>query len=124
MRVQLGHEHDGRPCGRKVAGAARFVLFDVNGYHHLNIDYCGCASPPLPHYIQQLRAGWYPASLIRPQTSFTFDFLKTFHYLTLQGKITLYDYYLSTIRHTDNFGISVDIVSLSPVMCVSKDSSY
>lgn len=110
-RIQLGHDRDHKPCARKVAGPPRFVVVDANGYHFVNIDYCTCTNPPIPYYIQVLRAGWYPASVIRPQTAFSFEFLATFHHLTLQGKLTLYDYYFSIIRMTDNLGLRVGIVS-------------
>lgn len=46
----------------------------------------------------------YPATTVTPRTVFTTDFLNTFHLLTLQGKLSLYDYYQSIVRLTDNMG--------------------
>jgi len=44
--------------------------------------------------------------MARPQSGFTFDVLNTFHLLTLQGKVSAYDFY-STLQHkTDNTRIS------------------
>ncbi|KAF9501090.1 hypothetical protein BDN71DRAFT_1555892 [Pleurotus eryngii] len=48
---------------------------------------------------------WYPASPTTPCTAFTLDLLNTFQLLTLQGKISAYDFYLSIERKTDNAGI-------------------
>lgn len=40
--------------------------------------------------------------MARPKSGFTFDVLNTFHLLTLQGKVSAYDFY-STLQHkTDN----------------------
>lgn len=110
LRVQLGHEQDNRACRQKIPGPPRFIVFDVNGYHWINIDYCGCSTTASARHVQLLRAGWFPASVLRPQTVFTFDYLDTFHRLTLQGKITLHDFYLATIHKTDNLGLTTHIV--------------
>ncbi|KAF4568149.1 hypothetical protein EYR36_010158 [Pleurotus pulmonarius] len=40
----------------------------------------------------------------KPQTAFTFDVLNTFHLLTLQGKLSAYDFYLSIDHKTNNAG--------------------
>jgi hypothetical protein len=61
---------------------------------------------------QLLRERWFPATLARPQTVFTFDCLETFHELTLQGKTSLYDYYHTLLRRSDNANLGNPIVSL------------
>ena len=58
------------------------------------------------------REGWFPATLARPQTIFTFDCLETFHELTLQGKTSLYDYYNTLLRRSDNANLLNPVVSL------------
>ena len=54
---------------------------------------------------------WYPASFSRPRTVFSFDLLETYHKLTLQGKINLYDFYLAIMQKSDNQGRSKMTVS-------------
>ena len=54
---------------------------------------------------------WYPASFNRPGTAFTFDLLETYHKVTLQGKLNLYDFYHAIMHKTDNQGRSKPIVS-------------
>jgi hypothetical protein len=54
---------------------------------------------------------WYPASFERPRTAFSFDLLETFHKLTLQGKINLYDFYHGIMQKTDNQERLKEIVS-------------
>ena len=53
---------------------------------------------------------WYPASFNRPRTAFTFDLLETYHKVTLQGKLNLYDFYLAIMQKTDNQGRSKPVV--------------
>ena len=108
-RYQLGHS--GAPCPCPHPGPKNFVVFDISGPHFVAIDYCHCAVQPLSPWHQLLREGWFPATLSRPQTVFTFDCLETFHELTLQGKTSLYDYYHTLLRRSDNANLSNPIVS-------------
>ena len=43
---------------------------------------------------------------------FTVKLLKTYHELTLQGKMTLYDYYHTILHITDNLQLKNPIVRL------------
>ncbi|EAU86991.2 hypothetical protein CC1G_08462 [Coprinopsis cinerea okayama7 len=83
LRVQLGH--GGGSCANPLPGPPDFTVFDISGVHSVNIDYCDCL----------------PATLSRPQTAFTFDMLDHFHQLSLQGKVTLYDYYHTIVKRSD-----------------------
>ncbi|KAL0948674.1 hypothetical protein HGRIS_010475, partial [Hohenbuehelia grisea] len=88
-----------------LAGPPNFVVFDVDMAHPVAIDYCDCDSHPqnfTPKRVQLLRARWFPATYERPQTVFTFACLEFFHELSLQSKTTLYDYYHTLLRRTDN----------------------
>ncbi|EIN03349.1 hypothetical protein PUNSTDRAFT_78355, partial [Punctularia strigosozonata HHB-11173 SS5] len=85
-----------------------FFVFDADGYYYINIQFCACGFRA--HREQLLESGWYPASVERPRTAFTFCFLDTFHQLTLQGKITLHDFYSSVVQWTNNTGIFPPIV--------------
>ncbi|KDQ33848.1 hypothetical protein PLEOSDRAFT_1073975 [Pleurotus ostreatus PC15] len=97
LRVQLGH--GGNPC-RNVQIGSVMTVFDTSGIHTVHVDYCLCKN--VARRWQLLRNRWFPASFDRPRTVFTFAFLDQFHELNLQGKITLYDYYLATSHLTDN----------------------
>jgi hypothetical protein len=118
LRYQLGHS--GKPCPCPQAGPKNFVIFDISGPHHLTIDYCQCGDEPLSYWVQFLREKWFPATLSRPQTVFTFDCLETFHELTLQGKTSLYDYFHTLLRLSDNANLSTPIVSSSCPLCFSQ----
>ena len=109
FRFQLGHSGEHCPCPQP--GPKNFVVFDLSGAHNIPINYCHCRDQPLSAWQQLLREGWFPATQIRPQTVFTFDCLETFHELTLQGKTSLYDFYHTLLRRSDNANLSNPIVS-------------
>ncbi|KAJ7071702.1 hypothetical protein B0H15DRAFT_925776 [Mycena belliarum] len=91
LRVQLGHApHE--PCAAPEPARS--------GIHEVCVDYC--AGPP---EVQLLRAGWYPATHERPQTCATFAVLEKFQEDTLQGRISMYDFYAVLERLTDDTGI-------------------
>ena len=73
---------------------------------------------PREHYRQLLRMRWYPASFNRPKTAFTFDLLETYHKVTLQGKLNLYDFYHAIMHKTDNQG------RLKPLVSTPNDQNH
>ena len=111
LRYQLGHSS--APCPCPCPGQSKFVVFDLSGPHNVSIDYCQCGEEQLPFWTQLLREGWFPATLSRPQTAFTFDCLETFHELTLQGKTNIYDFYNTLLRRSDNANLTISIVSIA-----------
>ena len=83
------------------------LVIDLSGHHTVCVRFCKCSKNGfLENYRQLLRVGWYPASVLRPQTVFTFDLLDTYHKILLQGKLNLYDFYNAITQKTDNHGSS------------------
>jgi hypothetical protein len=103
LRVQLGHR--GSACPAPQKSRRKFCVIHSNGFHSLDVDFCGCPSAPLP-FIQIIHFRWFPTSFQFPQTGITFEALNLFHLLTLQGKLTAYDFYYSMVYLTDNYGLS------------------
>ena len=101
----LGHNGDACPGGSSPYDLS---IIDINGLHQVRVLFCSCdANTPWDErYRQLLRMRWYPASFGRPRTAFSFDLLETYHKLTLQGKINLYDFYLGIMQKSDNQGRS------------------
>lgn len=98
LRVQLGDGHrPGEYCilGREIH--KDFVVLHTNGIHHVSVDYCGCSTNAdtnkLEVYQQLLRAEWYPATVLRPQTCASFELMKLFHLLNLEGKLSAFHFY-------------------------------
>ena len=106
----IGHQHT--PCPSATL-PQQILVFDMNGVHYLNVQFCSCKETPdwVEYYRQLIRMGWYPASFNQPKTAFTFDLLDTYHKLTLQGKLNLYNFYWSIMQKTDNCGRKKTIVS-------------
>jgi hypothetical protein len=106
----IGHQHT--PCP-SASGTRTILVIDVNGLHHLNVQFCTCTEDAqwVQTYLQLLRIGWYPASFERPKTAFTFNVLDTYHKIALQGKLNLYDFYSSILQKNDNCGRKKLIVS-------------
>ena len=104
----------GSSCPSPDYGPRASLVFHTNGLHPVTVLFCHCdnAAHAGDRVQQLLRAGLYPATTSDPTTFFTFQCLEQFHMLTLQGKLTAYDYYLTLVRLTDNTGLATRYVSL------------
>ena len=111
------------------------MVLHTNGWHRVVLRYCNC---DMVHragdYLDQLlRFELYPATVGDPTTCATFRVLETFHALTLQGKITVYDFYTTMNNMTDNTGVDITwvgatdqstICSAKLGICRTVSSSY
>ena len=118
----VGHQHS--PCP-SANSCQQIIVIHLNGAHRVDVQFCTCKQTPnwVENYRQLLRVGWYPASFERPRTAFTFDLLDTYHKLTLQGKLNLYDFYSSVMQRTNNCGQRKEVVSLpnAPIALIPPD---
>ena len=108
----LGHGGAACPMG---SPRRQLTIIDTNGWHKVWVTFCECrvSDATQERYRQLLRECWYPASFCLPKTAFTFDLLETYHKVTLQGKLNLYDFYHAIVQKTDNQGRSKPLVSNS-----------
>ncbi|RDX40145.1 hypothetical protein OH76DRAFT_1423890 [Lentinus brumalis] len=104
--VQLGH--NGSECPNPSQKTRRLVVVDITGIHEVDVRFCECMCPNTRKYerewVQVFRRGWFPATTHKPATAFTLRLLEAFHETNFQGKISLYDYWRSLERITDNSG--------------------
>ncbi|KAJ7825744.1 hypothetical protein B0H14DRAFT_3088554 [Mycena olivaceomarginata] len=77
-----------------------FMVIHTNGMHKVGVDFCGCVDEEI-----LLRHSWFPATAKEPETCSTFRVLDMFHTMTLQGKVTTYDFYSGLEKLTDNSGL-------------------
>ncbi len=108
---QLGHEGGTCPC--PAPQTRRLVIGDVTGIHEVQVRFCECLDDheQFAHqWVQLFRQGWFPATTNRPATAFTFRMLNAFQELNFQGKTTLYDYWRTLERITDNSGSGPPLV--------------
>jgi hypothetical protein len=103
--IQLGHAGSHCPCPSMCY--SDFVVLDISGLHTVNVRFCECPNVDggLHTRFQLLRFGWFPSTVTRPKSAFTFDVLDTFHLLTLQGKTSVYDFYYTMAHKSDNTGL-------------------
>jgi hypothetical protein len=113
LRVQLGHAFR-HPCPTRLAANATFRVIHSNGIHHVAVDQCRCHGVLL--YKQLLRIGWWPASPLDPRSAATFEVLRHFQLLNLQGKVTGYSFYQTLAYQTDNTGLNLPPVSSSRIL--------
>jgi CxC2 like cysteine cluster associated with KDZ transposases len=104
--IQLGHHGPSCPCPGPIQ--KDFVIVDLSGIHTIDVQFCACynTSGGAASHIQLLRFRCFPSTITRPQSAFTFDVLNTFQLLTLQGKVSAYEFYSALQHKTDNTGIS------------------
>ncbi|KAK7021775.1 hypothetical protein VNI00_017286 [Paramarasmius palmivorus] len=107
LRIQLGHP-PGLICGNPQAAEREFVVISSTGIHVAYVMFCGCPSAK-DHHIQLLEMGWWPSSYKSPRSAATFEVLRLFHVLSLQGHIPLTNFYRSLERMTDGGGLRKDI---------------
>lgn len=112
--MQIGHAGNSCPANEKGVPAHDLTVIASNGVHKLRIQWCNCSQSVgsgHKHWVQLLRTRLFLASYSSPQTAVTFDCLKTFHALTVQGKLTGFEFYQSVINLTDNTGLDPPPVS-------------
>jgi hypothetical protein len=104
--IQLGH--DGYPCPIPAENTSTLIVVDVTGVHRIRVRYCDCGQ--IERYIQLLRAKMYPSSEKRPSSAWTFNLLDTYLKISLQGKVSLYDFYNAILHRSHNAATSDQLV--------------
>ncbi|KAE9391360.1 hypothetical protein BT96DRAFT_959577 [Gymnopus androsaceus JB14] len=102
--VQIGH-CPGKTC-LSPSTYKDFIVIHINGLHRIHVAFCNCSNKYLAgkQRMQLLRRQWYPAMHLEPQTAAMFEVLNHFHLLTLQGKVSAYDYYAGLEKLSNNVG--------------------
>ncbi|GJF00432.1 CxC2 domain-containing protein [Phanerochaete sordida] len=120
--VQLGHRH-GEACASPLLGPRASLVIHTNGFHPVTLLFCGCSNiGAAGDRTQQLLCReLYSASLTDLTTFCTFRVLEAFHGLTLQSKITAYDYYMTLQALTDISGLGQHYDRLKPFLRVIRE---
>ncbi|KAK7022721.1 hypothetical protein VNI00_016997 [Paramarasmius palmivorus] len=101
VRITLGHR-SGIFCNCPRT-CKDFTVLDVNGIHVVDIDFCGCDD--VDAKSQLIEIGLWPASYKDPQSAASFNLMRTFHLINLQGHLSPTDFYRSLERMTDGTGL-------------------
>ena len=107
LKVQLGH-YPGDMCTSPQRSTRPFTVMHTNGIHQVNIWFCGCnlAVNHGDRVEQLLRRRLFPATTTDPQTGLTFGLLESAHILSVQLKLSIYDFYISLETLTDATHVS------------------
>lgn len=118
--LQLGH-HPAFQCTSPQRSTKLFTIIHTNGIHLVDLAYCGCtkAGKYGTRVQQLLRRRLFPATTLDPQTACTFSLLKSAQLLSLQSKLSLYDYYICIERLTDATG-TINVNVSPPSRSLSK----
>ncbi|KAG2029346.1 hypothetical protein BDR03DRAFT_936849 [Suillus americanus] len=106
FRFQLGHPIGIRCINPKSASNNDFVVLDCNGVHEVRLDFCGCKSAQ-PHITQLLRVRLFPSTTTDPKSAATFRVLEYFQMLSFKSKSSVWEFYNTVARLTDNTGTRI-----------------
>lgn len=106
MGLKLQLNHGSLFCENPVDCHKSMLVLHTNGIHEVAIRYCNCART-IPHHIQLLRRGLYPASQLVIKTCASFQLLRHLHMLALTTKASTYDFYRALEKSTVNTGLDV-----------------
>ena len=110
--MQLGRHLLGTIC-LHPSRRHQFTIFNLTGVHQVIIRYCECTPGDITYRRRQLlKMQWFPATLVRPHTTFSFCLLNFFHQLQSQNKTNLYDFYNAILHLSNSAGLSPTIVSI------------
>lgn len=116
LRIQVGHCIGERCVNPTGTAGDDFIIIDTNGIHQVALDYCACTRAEKPT-TQLLRAGLYPATVQAPKTAATVTALETFHLLTFESKASVFEFYNTLARQTDNTGtLKLPVSTLKPTL--------
>ncbi|KAG1814844.1 hypothetical protein EV424DRAFT_1473281 [Suillus variegatus] len=97
VRFQLGHPI-GVQCVNPIPTFNNdFVILDYNGVHE----------SAQPHITQLLRVRLFPTTTLDPKSAATFRVLEYFQMLSFESKVSVWEFYNTVARLTDNTGTRV-----------------
>lgn len=118
LRIQLGHRvGENCPLPERAYGDS-FVVIDIGGIFPVGLDFCNCEKA-VDHAIQLLRSRWFPATVRQPKSAATFRVLNTFQLLSFESRTSVFEFYNTLARLSDNTGTNIPKVNpSSPTSCL------
>ena len=105
LNVQLGHPIGERCCNPRSAPKDEFIVLHSNGIHIIGLSFCGCETAET-YSRQLLHVRWFLATSDKPRTAATFRVLEDFHLLSLESKLSCYEFYSALSCRSDNTGLN------------------
>jgi len=97
--LYLGH-HSERCPNLSITHPRPMTAVHTNGFHKFGIQFCHCEGAA-SQAIQLSDHGYFPGTMIQPETVFSFGVLENFHAHTLSSKKSLYDYHDALVKTTN-----------------------
>ncbi|KAK1223873.1 hypothetical protein PQX77_013239 [Marasmius sp. AFHP31] len=98
--IPIGHRGDRCPY---PTDPLYLIIADTNGVHATCVTYCGCKDgEQFDKWTRLFMHDLFPSTVTNPQSAFTFQLLRHYSVLTLQSKITPYNFNKSIQWLTDN----------------------
>jgi hypothetical protein len=72
----------------------------TNGFHEFGIQFCHCEGGA-SQAIQLSNHGYFPGTMVQPETVFSFGVLENFHAHMLSSKKSLYNYHDTLVKMTN-----------------------
>ncbi|KAJ6483368.1 hypothetical protein C8R45DRAFT_830406, partial [Mycena sanguinolenta] len=110
LRIQLGHSWGERCPNPARAAGDNFVVITSHTINEVGLEYCNCGQAE-SRPTQLLRMRMYPATGTNPRSAATFGALHRFTHMTLASKCSVYEFYHSLVRETNNTGLEPSRVS-------------
>jgi CxC2 like cysteine cluster associated with KDZ transposases len=119
LHVQLGHPIGERCCKPWSVPKDEFVILHSNGIHMVCLSFCRCKTAETYSW-QLLRIHWFPVTSDKPHTAATFQVLENFHLLSLESKLSCYEFYNVLSHCSDNTGLNSPKVCHNPLfqLCI------
>ena len=119
--LYLGH-HGERCPNLSITHPRPMTAVHTNGFHKFGVQFCHCEGGA-SQAIQLSDHGYFPGTMVQPETVFSFGVLENFHAHTLSSKKSLYDYHDALVKMT-NAAFPQDVPvrateSLSPSVLIS-----
>jgi hypothetical protein len=122
--LYLGHNGEKCPNLSETTSPRQMVIIHTNGFHKMPIHFCHClmaSSEPLQLCDGQL----FPATMVRPETAFTFSVLDNCHIHLLSSKQPMYDFLAALVKMTSPaFPQDVPVCQKSEPLWILDANSY
>lgn len=98
--LHLGHYGKRCPNLSTSTRPRPMTAVHVNGFHKITVHFCYCEGAA-SQAIQLSNQGYFPGTMVQPETIYSFGVLENFHAHTLSSKKSLYDYHDALVKITN-----------------------
>lgn len=98
--LYLGHHGKRCPNLSTSTSPRPMTAVNTNGFHKISVHFCYCEGAA-SQAIQLSNQGYFPGTMVQPESIYSFAVLENFHAHTLSSKKSLYDYHDALVKITN-----------------------